>query len=339
MKLARAKKGKIGLALGSGAARGLAHIGVLKVLEKEEIPLDMIAGTSMGALIGALYAQEKNAKRIEELALEIDWKRLILLADPTLPKMGFVEGKKIKELLKSIIGDIKFSDLEIPFACVATDILTGEEVVIREGLVVEGVRASISLPVILTPAKWQGRFLVDGGLVNPVPVNLLKEMGADFTIAVNVIPEVGWQIYPQEGYMHSHYKSALPQGEDLALRNSVSLRSRLNNVEEKIKELIKDKGKTKRPKKSKDPNIFSVIMQTIHIIEYQIVKESLKGANVIIEPHLEHIGAGDFHQAKECILQGELATEKALPVELLKRPATNWRRLRPIGNGIRSILD
>lgn len=182
---------KVGLALGSGAARGLAHIGVLEVLEKEGIPIDMITGASAGAAVGALYAQGKTASTIKSMALELSRKRLASLVDLALPRTGFIKGKKIRDLLALFIGnDVKFSDLKIPFACVATDIITGEEVVINEGSVLEAIRASISIPVIFTVAKWKDRYLVDGGLVNPVPVSVLRKMGADFVIGVNVIPNV-----------------------------------------------------------------------------------------------------------------------------------------------------
>ena len=185
------RKRKIGLALGGGAARGLAHIGVLEVLEKEGIPVDMIAGTSAGALVGALYAQGKDASVIKSLTLNLGWRRMASLVDLALPRTGFIQGKKIKSLLELFIGgDIQFGDLRTPLACVATDIETGKQVVIKHGSVLEGVRASISIPVIFTVVKWEGRYLVDGGLSNPVPVSVVKEMGADFTIAVNVIPDI-----------------------------------------------------------------------------------------------------------------------------------------------------
>jgi len=189
---------KIGLALGGGAARGLAHIGVLGVLEKEGIPVDMIAGTSVGAAVGALYAQGKSAARIKEVALNIGWRRLVSLIDLALPKSGFIEGAKIKNLLKSIMGDISFSELKIPLSCVATDIGSGEEVVISDGPVLEAVRASISIPVIFTAVRWRDRYLVDGGLVNPVPVSTVRKMGADLVIAVNVIPPMGVRLQPAE---------------------------------------------------------------------------------------------------------------------------------------------
>ncbi|MFH1662351.1 MAG: patatin-like phospholipase family protein [Chloroflexota bacterium] len=195
------KKRKVGLALGGGGGRGMAHIGVLEVLEKESIHIDMVAGTSAGAAIGALFAQGKNADDIKALARNWDWKHRAQIIDLALSKSGFIAGKKVKEFLKSIIGDVEFSDLKLPFACVATDVITGEEVVINQGSVLEAVRASISMPIIFTVVKWQGRYLVDGGLVNPVPVSVLKDMGADFIIAVNVTPRMSIKqerVYPGE---------------------------------------------------------------------------------------------------------------------------------------------
>ena len=260
-------KRKIGLALGSGAARGLAHIGVLEVLEKEGIPIDMIAGTSAGAVVGALYAQGKDASQVKSLVLDLNWKKLASLVDLALPKTGFIGGRKIKNLLASAIGDIEFSDLKIPLACVATDLGTGEEVVINQGSVLEGIRASISLPVIFTLAKREGRHLLDGGLVNPVPVSILKKMGADFTIAVNVIPDISERTH------------------------------------------LVDKAPTKG---AKEPNIFNVIMQSLYIASYSLVRSSLEGADIVIEPQVAHITAGDFHQAGECILQGNIAAQNCI---------------------------
>ncbi len=185
---------KVGLALSSGMARGLAHIGVLEVLEREGIHIDMIAGTSIGAIVGALYAQGKTAAQIRDLAIELASKRFTFFFDPALPRSGFIKGRKIESLLKSIIGNVEFAELQLPFACVATDISTGDEVVIRHGPVWKAVRASGTIPVILAVAKWEGRYLVDGGLINPVPVSVLRDMGADFVIAVNVAP--GKSIHP-----------------------------------------------------------------------------------------------------------------------------------------------
>jgi NTE family protein len=181
---------KIGLALSGGAARGLAHIGVLDALIKEGIPIDIIAGTSAGAVIGAIYAYNQDTARIKKDALEANWKKLAPLIDPSLPKSGLIKGKKIKDMLTTYIGsNTCFSDLKIPFACVATDIDSGEEVVIDQGPVVEALRASISIPTIFTVVKREGRYLVDGGLTTPVPIKVARRMGADFVIAVNVTPD------------------------------------------------------------------------------------------------------------------------------------------------------
>ncbi len=182
---------KVGLALSSGVAWGLAHIGVLEVLEREGIPIDMISGTSMGAIIGAVYASGKSARQIRELALDLGWKKMLPLVDLTVLKTGFIGGRRIKKRLKEIIGEVSFADLAKPFACVATDVITGEEVVFRDGPVLDAVIASISLPIIFRATKWRGRYLVDGTLVTPVPVRVLKEMGADFVISVNVLHHPG----------------------------------------------------------------------------------------------------------------------------------------------------
>lgn len=178
---------KVGLALSSGAAAGFAHVGVLLVLEKEGIPIDMVAGTSTGALIGALYAQGKSAGEIKILITDLGRKRFSYTVKLALAKTRLIRAKQAKNWLGTLVGDSEFEDLVIPFACVATDIMTGEEVIIDQGSVVEGVRASGSFPVIVPLYKWQGRYVVDGGLVNPVPVSVLKRMGADFIIAVNAI--------------------------------------------------------------------------------------------------------------------------------------------------------
>lgn len=206
-----ASPGKVGLALGSGAARGLAHIGVLVALEREGIPIDMIAGTSAGAAVGALYAQGKQASQIKEIALNIGWRQIVTMMDPTLPRSGFFGGRRITAMLRSIIGDASFSELKIPLACVATDIITGEEVVLSSGSVTEAVRASISIPVIFTTIKKQGRYMVDGGLVNPVPVNTVRGMGATRTIAVNVIPDTADRIKRTSGYKEPNIFNVLTQ--------------------------------------------------------------------------------------------------------------------------------
>lgn len=180
---------KVGLALGGGAARGLAHIGVLEVLEKEGIPIDIIAGTSMGAIIGGVYAKTGNARAMRPVAVTFGFRKMRYFSDFTVPRTGIIKGRRIEDELKTVIGsNTEFKDLRIPFSCVAVDIDNGEEVVINDGKVWEAVRASSSVPVIFTMVKWHGRNLVDGGLMNPVPTKTVRDMGADFVISANVLP-------------------------------------------------------------------------------------------------------------------------------------------------------
>ena len=190
MQIVRKGKMKIGLALGSGGARGLAFIGVLKILEREKIPIDLIAGTSMGSLIGGLYVSGMDAITMEEIALNISWQQTAKFFTPTISKAGLVDSDKIEKLLESFIGKKRIQNSKISFAAVSTDIKKGKQVVIKNGKISKAIRASCSVPGIFTPLKHRNRFLVDGGLINPVPVDVVRAMGADIVIGVSVIPEV-----------------------------------------------------------------------------------------------------------------------------------------------------
>lgn len=181
---------KIGLALGAGAARGLAHLGVLRVLEKYKIPIDFIAGSSMGALIGCLYACGLDADFLIKFASQLQAKSWV---DLCMPRSGLISGKKVEAMLKILTRDRQFEDLDLPFAAVATDIERGEPVVLRSGKLAPAVRASISIPVIFKPVSLNDRLLVDGGVVDRVPVSVVKDMGADLVIAVDVNKFVTFQ--------------------------------------------------------------------------------------------------------------------------------------------------
>jgi NTE family protein len=174
---------KIGLALGSGSMKGLAHIGVIKVLVQEKIPVHLVAGTSIGALIGALFCCGINWDILEKFVYQLRKNHLI---DITVPKKGLIEGRKIHDMLKLMTQSKDFSDLSIPLAVTATDLAKGELVVIKEGIVADAVRASISIPGIFKPVIWQSKILVDGAVLERVPVAVVKEMGADIVIAVDV---------------------------------------------------------------------------------------------------------------------------------------------------------
>lgn len=180
------KRKKIGLALGSGGARGLAHIGVIKVLEENKIPIFCIAGSSIGALVGGLYAATGDIGKVEKLANGSNWRQILdLLWDPTI-KGGLISGKKIETFIRKQIGGMKFSDMKIKFSAAATNFRTGEPVILETGDVVSAVKSSLSVPIIFNPTEVGGKILVDGGLSEPVPVGAAKEMGADLVIAVNL---------------------------------------------------------------------------------------------------------------------------------------------------------
>lgn len=174
---------KVGLALSGGAARGIAHIGALKALEEARIPIDMIAGVSSGALIGALYASGLDIETIESVALGLRWKEF---ADLTPPRMGLISGKGIEEFVSKYTKVKEFGELKIPLAVVTTDLITEKEVVFRKGALAKIVQASCSIPGVYTPVKYEDMLLIDGGIVNILPTGVLRRMGADFVIGVDV---------------------------------------------------------------------------------------------------------------------------------------------------------
>ncbi|KGE72029.1 patatin-like phospholipase family protein [Spirochaeta lutea] len=176
-------RGKVGLALSGGAARGFAHIGVLKALDEAGIVPDVVAGTSAGSLVGALYCAGLDWKRILHIAKELEWRKLV---DLTLPQKGLVKPEGIRELVHQLTGDKKIEDLKIPFRAVAVDLVNGQEVVFSSGSLSEAVRASCSIPGIFVPLESNGRMLVDGGVLNNLPADQTVEMGADFVIGVDL---------------------------------------------------------------------------------------------------------------------------------------------------------
>ncbi len=180
------KRPKVGLALGSGSARGLVHIGVIKTLKENDIPIDYIAGTSIGALISAYYALYSEINKLEDIALKLTKNDLIKLIDLNSPKKALIKGIKIKKFFSEIIDDKSFSDIKIPLTIITTDLESGEEVKINNGKLIDAIQASISLPGIFSPIKLHGKLLVDGGVINPTPINVVKEMGADIIIGVDL---------------------------------------------------------------------------------------------------------------------------------------------------------
>ncbi len=198
----------VGLALGGSMSRGFAHIGVIKVLLQEGIKIDYIAGTSMGSVVAALYACGLKITVIEQLAQGIS--RRIWL-DMNFPRMGFIAGERLEELIYLLTGRRKFEDLSVPLAVVATDLETGGRVVLRQGLIAKAVRASCATPGIFNPTELNGRLLVDGGVLERVPSAVVRGMGADFVIAVDVGSTV-------EQYKISHIFDILSKSIDIMSR-------------------------------------------------------------------------------------------------------------------------
>ena len=190
LRLFKKKPRVYGLALGAGSARGMAHAGILKVLQQEKIPISVVVGTSAGALAGGLFAaglpMTTLVEKLDKLGIRI-WTKYFL---PTFPHGALIEGTRIYDFAAEFVGDILIENLPITYAAVATDIKSGQEVIIRKGSLAEAIRASSAIPGMFTPSQQAGRYLADGGLVNPVPVDTCRSLGANFVIAVNVNPRV-----------------------------------------------------------------------------------------------------------------------------------------------------
>lgn len=199
---------KIGLALGSGLARGLAHIGVIKVLLNAGIKIDYLAGTSMGSVIAALHACGVKIKMMERLAERVS-KRTWM--DFTFPRMGLIAGERLEQLVYLLTGRRSFEELQIPMAAVATDITVGEKIILRRGSIARAVRASCAIPGIFNPVEIEGRLLVDGGVLERVPASVVREMGADLVIGV----DVGYYV---EEYKVNHIFDVLSKTVDIMSR-------------------------------------------------------------------------------------------------------------------------
>lgn len=213
------KRPKIGLALGSGAAKGLAHIGVIKVLEEHNIPIDYIAGSSIGALVGAHYAAFKDTKRLEDLIINFDRRQGFKLFDPSFVG-GLVKGKKFEKFIDEVLEGATFTSLQIPFSAVATNFHTARPVALDSGNLTTAIRASASAPAFFQPITYKNKLLADGGLSNPVPVDIVKVMGADIVIAVNLDT-----VYSENSLLKAPSLTKVPVHSINILRHNLSLQS------------------------------------------------------------------------------------------------------------------
>ncbi len=312
---------RVGLALGSGSARGLAHLGVIRAIEEAGIEVSCIAGTSMGALIGAIHAAGK-LDELEASFRDFDWKKTASFFDVVLPKSGLLDGAKVVELVRTHIHADAIEKLDKPFAAVATDIVSGEEVVIRSGDVIDAVRASISVPGIFTPVRSNGRVLVDGGLTNPVPVSAVRAMGADIVIAVDLNHEIvsGKNLKPLLSAARSEEKNSSNEP-GLFSRWVGDYRLSMKDIKQKL--LTMDSPATAQFRKwiSEEPlpSIFEVLLASINIMETRLTQTrlSLDRPDLLIQPPLGHIRFLEFGRAEEIIAIGyEHAQQQLSGIEI-----------------------
>ena len=293
------RKSRIGLALGSGSARGWAHVGVIRALERAGIQPDLVCGTSIGALVGAAYVGGE-LERFEQWLLSLGVKEVLSFMDVRM-NGGMIKGERLMEFFRRTFIDRPIEELEKPFAAVATALHSGAEVWLREGSTVEAVRASIALPALFTPVLRDGRLLVDGALVNPVPVSLARAMGADIVIAVDLSSD-----------MLNRRSRAEPGAEASAAEVSAWRRK----LQESISALRPARARSDDDDDDRKlPSILDVITTSLNIMQTRITRSRMAGEppDAIVAPRLAHLGLLDYHRAKEAIEEGERAVEVALP--------------------------
>lgn len=291
---------KIGLALGSGAARGLTHIGALKAIEERGIKIDYISGCSMGAMVGAAYAMGMTIEEIENIALKSNWKLMAKMFKPTFSFSSFINDNYMTEFLYTWFGDTTFEMLKIPFSAVTTDIQTGKMVVLEKGNLLTAVRASISVPILFSPVKIGKHKLFDGGLVNPIPVDVVKRKKMDKVIAVNLRHFSTYGIYQDKSKLITNGSEEVKK---LTLNEKIQYFMKhpihyMNNTNEN----------------NPDPKFLNLLYQMFVIVQVQIgdLRMQIAQPDVLIEPETGDFKAFDFNKAKELIEIGYLAAQKQL---------------------------
>ena len=277
----------VGLALGTGAARGLAHVGVIRILEREGIAIDVVSGSSMGSLVAAAWAVGKSADEMEEIALRIKGRRAFLkLLDPMFPGSGIIRGMRVQNFLHTIVDDLTFADTLIPLKIVASDLNTMEETVFEQGKLIDAIRASISIPGVFRPVTSNGHTLIDGGITDPVPVHILTRAGVSKIIAVNTIPNVD-EMKQRERYRAevSNHKGREPRG------------------------AMHETG----PVVETPTSIINIYMRSMHVMQSRMAEESCANADVVLRPMVQEAVWYDFYHPERYIRAGEAAAEAALP--------------------------
>ena len=281
---------RIGLVLGGGAARGWAHIGVIDTLLAAGIRPSLVCGTSIGALVGAAFASGR-LEQLERWIRGLSHLDMLGLLDPGFSTGGFIAGTKLMAAFGEHVASCDIEDLPMEFAAVACDIDSGREVWMREGSLVTAVRASIAMPGVFAPVLVEDRWLVDGGLVNPVPVSLARALGADIVIAVNVSERF---VLPG-----GRRRYALPRADEAGFWER--LRRRWNSEAPETPNVTL-------------PGIFGVSVDALNIMQNRVMRARLAGdpADVLLSPAVEAIGTFDFHRSDEAITAGRESAERHL---------------------------
>lgn len=282
--------GRIGLALGSGSARGWAHVGVLRALESAGLRPAMICGTSVGSLVGAAYAAGE-LDRFEHWLLGLGMKDVLGLMDLSVGG-GILKGERVMDFFRRNFVDRPIEALPTPFAAVATALHSGSEVWLREGSTVDAVRASIALPGLFTPVLRQGSTLVDGGLVNPVPVSLARAMGADYVIAVDLGTDI----------VGRHLSPGSPDEAPGRL---------LGEWRHRLREHLGARPGERSAEDRKLPSLREVLLSSLDIMQTQIARTRLAAdpPDMLISPRLSQLHLLDFHRAREAIDEGRRAAQ------------------------------
>lgn len=297
---------RIGLALGSGSARGWAHVGVIKALLANDIRPDIVAGTSVGAIVGAVHASG-HLDGFERWVRKLSRRQILSYLDLAVVSGGFFEGKRLADVFLENFGDINFADLELPFAAVATELYSGRERWLNEGSVVEALRASVSLPGLFTPAEVDGRLLVDGGLVSPVPVSLCYAMGADVVIAVNLNGDLVGRHLQQRREETAASDTATADtgggGAGVIDRLTDSLKERASEFMAQFRQ------------GGEVPGMFDVMATALNIMQDRITRSRMAGdpPDVVLNPRLSHIALLEFDRGAEAIEEGEASVARMLP--------------------------
>ncbi|MGB9151554.1 MAG: patatin-like phospholipase family protein [Alphaproteobacteria bacterium] len=292
---------KIGLALSSGMARGWAHIGAIRALNKLGFEFDVITGCSVGALAGGCYLAGQ-LDSLEQWALSLNKRKIIGYLDMRMRSGGLIGGGKLVDEMRKYMGDAKIEDFPIPYAAMTTDLVTGHEIWLEEGDLVEAMRASFSLPGIFPPVKLNNRWLADGALVCPLPVAACRAMGADMVIAVNLNADM----IGKSRTKGSSYSTAA--GFDmLKVLEEHGEHEKLSMMGSFVRRVFR--------RDYDGPSVFGVMTSSLNIMQDRITRSRLAGdpPDVHIAPRLGHFGLLEFDRAEEAIREGEAAVMRKQP--------------------------